>query len=68
MQKRKKKKRANPSGEASSDGENVEEFVMVEVNRGRGEMPEGAQESDGADSDVRGQDDPHRALDINLDE
>lgn len=57
------------AGEGSSDGEDLDEsFGTIEVNRGRGEMPEGAQESDGGDSDVRGQDDPHRALDINLDE
>uniref|UniRef100_A0A1B6EHK0 AP-3 complex subunit delta n=1 Tax=Cuerna arida TaxID=1464854 RepID=A0A1B6EHK0_9HEMI len=65
--KRKKKKNSCRAGDWSSEGEAVEEVVPVEVNRG-GEMPEGAQESDGADSDTRDQDDPHRALDINLDE
>ena len=46
----------------------MEESRTVEVNRGKGEMPEGAQDSDGPDTDNRDQDDPHRALDINLDE
>lgn len=69
---RKKKKKEkdiiNMDGNWSSNGEDNEENQTVEVNRGKGEMPEGAQDSDGADTDNRDQDDPHRALDINLDE
>lgn len=38
------------------------------VNTDIGEMPEGAQVSDGEDLDSRPNDDPHKALDINLDE
>lgn len=68
--KRKKKRssRGGGAGEWSSEGEEEVAVVAVEVNRGRGEMPEGAQESDGADSDAMDLNDPHRALDINLDE
>lgn len=69
---KKKKKKGkdiiNMEGDWSSNGEDMEEIQAVEVNRGKGEMPEGAQDSDGADTDNRDQDDPHRALDINLDE
>lgn len=38
------------------------------VNTDIGEMPEGAQVSDGEEPDSRPSDDPHKALDINLDE
>jgi len=38
------------------------------VNTDIGEMPEGAQVSDGEEFDSRPNDDPHKALDINLDE
>jgi hypothetical protein len=38
------------------------------VNTDIGEMPEGAQVSDGEELDSRPNDDPHKALDINLDE
>lgn len=38
------------------------------VNTDVGEMPEGAHLSDDNDADDRPDDDPHRALDINLDE
>lgn len=38
------------------------------VNRDVGEMPEGAHYSDDNDADERPEDDPHKALDINLDE
>ncbi|XP_054274648.1 AP-3 complex subunit delta-1-like [Macrosteles quadrilineatus] len=65
--KRKKKKSTGQVEDHSSDEETVEP-IPVEVNRGVGEMPEGAQDSDGGDSDARDHDDPHRALDINLDE
>lgn len=41
---------------------------MHVVNRDVGEMPEGAHYSDDNDADERPVDDPHRALDINLDE
>jgi hypothetical protein len=38
------------------------------VNTDLGEMPEGASLTDGEDEDARANDDPHRALDIDLDE
>lgn len=38
------------------------------MNTDIGEMPEGAQLSDGEEVDPRPADDPHKALDINLDE
>ena len=41
---------------------------MHVVNRDVGEMPEGAHYSDDNEADERPEDDPHRALDINLDE
>ena len=41
---------------------------MHVVNTGVGEMPEGARLSDDDDIDGRPEDDPHKALDINLDE
>lgn len=49
----------------SSDEEVLATHV---VNTDIGEMPEGAESSEGEDIDSRPNDDPHRALDIDLDE
>ncbi|XP_075228481.1 AP-3 complex subunit delta-1-like isoform X2 [Lycorma delicatula] len=72
--KRKKKKKRGGievDKETSSDDSGVKEFeneLPVEVNRGKGEMPEGAMDSGGESSEGHDENDPHRALDINLDE
>lgn len=55
----------------SSDEAEVEEELaspLHVVNTDLGEMPEGASLTDGDDDDGRANDDPHRALDIDLDE
>lgn len=64
--KRKKRGRKAEKSEESSGGE--EEQRSVEVYIGRGEMPDGAEDSGEETGNVRGTDDPHAALDINLDE
>jgi hypothetical protein len=51
----------------SEEEEETVEPVHV-VNTDIGEMPEGAEASDGEEPDSRPNDDPHKALDINLDE
>merc|ERR1739838_569688 len=51
----------------SSSEEDLQEPQHV-VNVSVGEMPEGADFSDDNEKDERPEDDPHRALDINLDE
>lgn len=51
---------------SSSEDENSGPLVIV--NTGIGEMPEGAVLSDGENDDEGPNDDPHRALDIDLDE
>ncbi|KAI5735013.1 hypothetical protein M8J77_013087 [Diaphorina citri] len=69
--KKKHKKRKSKRHEESSEEEEEEDnqAFEIQVNRGKGEMPEGAEESDGEGSDIRADtSDPHRALDINLDE
>ena len=53
----------------TSEEEEEDDFAPLHiVNTDIGEMPEGAQLSDGEEADSRPNDDPHRALDINLDE
>lgn len=63
----KKKKKTK---KAKSDEEVEEEEVAdVIVNRGRGEMPEGAEDSDGGEADEHPDvNDPHAALNIDLEE
>lgn len=51
-----------------SEDENEEEYTVVEVNRGKGEMPEGAEDSGGETDEHRDINDPHAALDIDLEE
>ncbi|KAK3868287.1 hypothetical protein Pcinc_026301 [Petrolisthes cinctipes] len=63
---KKRSKRKGPS-HSSSDEEDAGPQAQV-VNTDVGEMPEGAHLSDDNDADDRPDDDPHRALDINLDE
>lgn len=48
----------------SSSDENVEQVAIVEIKKDL-ELPEGATLSD-SDSDHKTKDDPHRALDIDL--
>jgi hypothetical protein len=53
----------------ASEEEGGEDIAPLHiVNTDIGEMPEGAQASDGEELDSRPNDDPHKALDINLDE
>lgn len=61
--KKKKNKRSEEKSEESSGGERE-----IEVYIGRGEMPDGAEDSGEEAGGIRGTDDPHAALDINLDE
>jgi hypothetical protein len=63
--KTKKKKRRRGSTD-EEDEENEEECSTVIVNRGRGEMPEGAEDSGGESDGHRDANDPHAALDIDL--
>lgn len=51
----------------SSDEDELATPLHV-VNTDIGEMPDGASLSDGQDDDKNALDDPHRALDIDLDE
>lgn len=56
-------------GKVATSEEEEESVVPVHmVNTDIGEMPEGAEVSDGEEPDSRPNDDPHKALDINLDE
>lgn len=64
---KKQKKRSKKKGRAVSSSDEESPPLHV-VNRDVGEMPEGAHYSDDNDADERPEDDPHRALDINLDE
>lgn len=63
----KKKKKKRKKDKVSSDDDDDIQALHV-VNTDIGEMPEGAELSDPDDNDNRPQDDPHRALDIDLDE
>lgn len=64
---KKQKKRSKRKGQVSSSSEEEINRMHV-VNTDIGEMPEGAHLSDDYEIDDRPEDDPHRALDINLDE
>ncbi|XP_045610088.1 AP-3 complex subunit delta-1 isoform X2 [Procambarus clarkii] len=64
---KKQKKRSKRKGQASSSSDEEVHQLHV-VNTDIGEMPEGAHLSDDNEIDDRPEDDPHRALDINLDE
>ena len=64
VKKSKKGKRKGAVEESSSDNEAPAALV---INKCDGEMPEGATLSDDDDNDSRPLDDPHRALDIDLD-
>jgi AP-3 complex subunit delta-1 len=56
-------------GKVATSEEEEEDVAPVHVvNTDIGEMPEGAEVSDGEEPDSRPNDDPHKALDINLDE
>jgi AP-3 complex subunit delta-1 len=56
-------------GQVTTSEEEEEDVAPLHiVNTDIGEMPEGAQVSDGEELDSRPNDDPHKALDINLDE
>lgn len=55
-------------GKVATSEEEEDVAPLHVVNTDIGEMPEGAQVSDGEEPDSRPNDDPHKALDINLDE
>ncbi len=50
------------------ENEEEEDHSNVIVNRGRGEMPEGVEDSGGETDDHRDVNDPHAALNIDLEE
>ncbi|XP_076060659.1 adaptor-related protein complex 3, delta 1 subunit-like garnet isoform X2 [Oratosquilla oratoria] len=66
--KHKKRKKNRKHRERVSSSSEEETPPVLVVNTDAGEMPEGANMSDEEDNDGRPEDDPHRALDINLDE
>ena len=63
---RKKKKKDKRVGLKSDDSSAGESEVKVYI--GHGEMPDGAVDSGDENIGIREADDPHAALDINLDE
>merc|ERR1712179_174969 len=65
---KKHKKRSKKKGRISSSSEEDLQESQHVVNVSVGEMPEGADFSDDNEKDERPEDDPHKALDINLDE
>ncbi|KAG8236468.1 hypothetical protein J437_LFUL015474 [Ladona fulva] len=65
---KKGKRSSKANGVSASDDEDDEPPVVHAVNTDIGEMPEGVELSEGEEEDSRPSDDPHRALDINLDE
>lgn len=52
---------------SSEDEDEEESYPAQVVNKGIGELPPGAQLSDSNDEDAKDADDPHRALNIDLD-
>ncbi|CAG0900344.1 unnamed protein product, partial [Darwinula stevensoni] len=70
--KKKKKKKGGKKGKGKKGESSEEEEVVSPVERPevstQVELPEGASVSDNDEEDTRPLDDPHRALDINLDE
>nr|CAD7586612.1 unnamed protein product [Timema genevievae] len=67
-QKKKKKRKGKKGGNEMVSSEEEGDTPVHVVNTDIGEMPEGAQLSDGDEHDSRPSDDPHKALDIDLDE
>ncbi|KAG1673922.1 AP-3 complex subunit delta-1 [Nymphon striatum] len=65
--KKKKKSKKNRKGHEGSVSSDEEPATLHVVNTAMGEMPEGARSTD-EDDDDRNIDDPHRALDIDLEE
>lgn len=74
--KKKKRKKRKGKNKGSDDEQEEEEEVKgngtsnIQVYTGQGEMPDGVEDSgdDGKSEGDIDADDPHRALDINLDE
>ncbi|XP_071450099.1 AP-3 complex subunit delta-1 [Hetaerina americana] len=65
---RKKGKRSHQVNNGVSASDEDEVSPIHTVNTDIGEMPDGVEPSEGEEEDSRPSDDPHRALDINLDE
>ncbi|XP_058809166.1 AP-3 complex subunit delta-1 [Phymastichus coffea] len=64
---KKKKSKKNKKSSSSEDEDDDEVYPVQLVNKGIGELPPGAQLSDSNDEDAKDADDPHRALNIDLD-
>ncbi|KAK2577397.1 hypothetical protein KPH14_003510 [Odynerus spinipes] len=62
-----KKKKSKKNKQSASEDELEEEFPAQVVNTGVGELPPGAEISDSDDYDMIDANDPHRALNIDLD-
>lgn len=65
--KKDKKKSKKKKKESNNFEEEDEPIIEMIVNRDIGEMPDGAEDSDGAVDVLKDINDPHSALDINLD-
>lgn len=62
-----KKKKSKKNKQSASEDEQEDDFPMQVVNTGIGELPPGAEISDSDDYDMIDANDPHRALNIDLD-
>ncbi|XP_014597795.1 PREDICTED: AP-3 complex subunit delta-1 [Polistes canadensis] len=62
-----KKKKSKKNKQSASEDEHEEGYPMQVVNTGIGELPPGAEISDSDDYDMIDANDPHRALNIDLD-
>ncbi|XP_015183103.1 PREDICTED: AP-3 complex subunit delta-1 isoform X2 [Polistes dominula] len=62
-----KKKKSKKNKQSASEDEREEDYPMQVVNTGIGELPPGAEISDSDDYDMIDANDPHRALNIDLD-
>ncbi|XP_033322431.1 adaptor-related protein complex 3, delta 1 subunit-like garnet isoform X1 [Megalopta genalis] len=63
----KKKKKSKKSKKSASEDEHEDAYPVQVVNTGVGELPPGAEISDSDDYDLVDANDPHRALNIDLD-
>lgn len=63
----KKKSKKKKKGQNNFEEEDDEPVIEMVVNRDIGEMPDGAEDSDGATDVQKDINDPHTALDIDLD-
>ncbi|XP_034947405.1 AP-3 complex subunit delta-1 [Chelonus insularis] len=66
-EKKKKKSRKNKDHSSSDEGQDEERYPTHYINTGIGELPPGAELSDNEDTNLTDINDPHRALNIDLD-